>query len=269
MLRKKFEDELPRPRPKPPKPHPHPDQKVVPAISNNNIQARAIELQMARAHAQVNALTGRVRVAAVGVAAKEGKRVTKPQDNAQEKENVNLHSEQSMVHISAQQKPIGLLQTGTKPSQQYKFVPPAATKYYLWDNTPTGPVELLTPDRFRPHSIRIQPTALRALLTTMRRTRLDGSLPNICGFLIGRLLTVPGRTIAWSDTVLVLDRFDAGRVADSPIGLEPTFVTEGDAVVMVSKFITESVFTYMSSALCLISDSGDDRYRQPIYLRGA
>ncbi|KAJ3167922.1 hypothetical protein HDU88_001869 [Geranomyces variabilis] len=133
--------------------------------------------------------------------------------------------------------------------QPYRYTPPAAAKYYLWDNTPIGPPHALNPDTVCPHSVLVQPQAIRALLAATAGPGFPGSTPlpgvTLLGFFIGRSAPLDIRLARASDHLqheqrfLVLDRYDPGkRVGDGAVGgLEPTFVAKADVVLPIIRVL--------------------------------
>ncbi|KAI9344846.1 hypothetical protein DFJ73DRAFT_839964 [Zopfochytrium polystomum] len=165
-----------------------------------------------------------------------------------------------------------------QPPQQYTFVPPAAAKYFLWDDTPTGEsIHLDTSKMFTP-SIRIQCAATRSLFSSFDKLKqlnshdvsLSGSAPVPClGYLIGRLsapssVTNPLAESIYSldllaDRMLVLNRFDPGHRALTDDGkhlITPTAEIEGEVLVKVISL--ESKGTFVESVLCQMMDAYSD-----------
>ncbi|KAI9337964.1 hypothetical protein BDR26DRAFT_919557 [Obelidium mucronatum] len=139
------------------------------------------------------------------------------------------------------------LQWETRPVENYRFAPPAAPKYYLWDNTPLGPTLVCDTKRLGIASIRIHACAYTALVACARNSPSKESI----GFLLGRLTNSelfdgllshpePEYIVSLDGTillkkVLVLDRFDAGRKFHSKEDmLTPTVELPGDVIVKVA-----------------------------------
>ncbi|KAJ3110708.1 hypothetical protein HK100_002949 [Physocladia obscura] len=137
------------------------------------------------------------------------------------------------------------------PEQNYTFNPPAAPKYFLWDNTPVGHTIPVDTSRLAIASIRVHTCAHRALLDSCKLLPRSSGL--IIGFLLGRIISsdILGTDLSLSRArrndfiisphdgsvilkqVLVLDRFDAGRRQNSDNRIKPTVLLDGDVCVKV------------------------------------
>ncbi|KAJ1565929.1 hypothetical protein HK096_006400, partial [Nowakowskiella sp. JEL0078] len=107
-----------------------------------------------------------------------------------------------------------------KSPEEYRYVPPAAAKYFLWDTTPVGPVQTLSPSHLTYSHLQIQPAVLRMLHKSLSRRVVSSH--SLCGFLIGRQV---------SKNILFIDRFDSGRIFEDDV--IPTLLTPGDLVIVV------------------------------------
>ncbi|KND04479.1 uncharacterized protein SPPG_00206 [Spizellomyces punctatus DAOM BR117] len=264
---KPMEHDIMLPRPEPPAPHPHPALEShnrygsaiqnlnagAPAPVSSTVRARAMQLQLQRTDARAMR-NGRVRVAAGSatkttgksgggpVSVEDGGKAPFVVQSATMRMSLNEETpfpprvDRKTSSVNAVRVPY----QGRNIATNYKFVPPAAAKYYLWDTTSVGPTHLLTSDQLCPDNIRLQTTAIRASLSLDRppvATTWQGVM--LQGFFIGRYVPLQSSVILesvhqLSTKALVLDRFDAGRRSShTEVGLEPTFVTGGDAVVTV------------------------------------
>ncbi|TPX65721.1 hypothetical protein SpCBS45565_g04916 [Spizellomyces sp. 'palustris'] len=260
-----MEHDIISPRPEPPAPHPHPAleshsryggaiQKLTagaPVPVSSTVRGRAMQLQLQRTDGRAMR-NGRVRVAAVSaikatgkggpVSVEDGERVPFVVQSASMRTSLNEERPlPTCVDLKTSSvNTVRIPYQGRNIAANYKFVPPAAAKYYLWDSTSVGSTHLLTSDQLCAHNIRLQSTAIRAILSSHRppvSTPWQGV--TLQGFFIGRYVPLQSSVILesvhqLSTKALVLDRFDAGRRSShTEVGLEPTFVTRGDAAVTV------------------------------------
>lgn len=154
----------------------------------------------------------------------------------------------------------------SKPRENnYSFVPPAAAKYFLWDNTPLNTACTIRVSEQRIHTIRLHAPAFRAMKDAMLKQisanpSLESANPSLLlGFFIGRIASssmtalevsknqeeskVP--TVLSSRRLLILDRFDFGRRtfgSTDSTSISPTYVREGDVVIKVV-LMSESDFS--------------------------
>lgn len=89
---------------------------------------------------------------------------------------------------------------------EYEFKPPAAARFFLWDNTRIGSTYALQPEDLLHHSVTIASSAMKALrIELLKRNLLIAShstiaLNSVTGYLLGRE----------NGKEMLLDRFDSG-----------------------------------------------------------
>ncbi|KAI9093753.1 hypothetical protein DFS34DRAFT_256683 [Phlyctochytrium arcticum] len=137
--------------------------------------------------------------------------------------------------------------------KEYRYIPPAASSYFLWDDSSIGPVIPLPSSNAGPSSICILPAALSALLNHIRSeshsqtfTRTPEGIV-LLGYFLGRDVLAQdlkgdasqqGTGHDTSRVDQVLDRFDRGRKESigSVSKLVPTFPTDGDIPVLIVRY---------------------------------
>ncbi|KAJ3412835.1 hypothetical protein HDV05_000176 [Chytridiales sp. JEL 0842] len=152
------------------------------------------------------------------------------------------------------------LLTTTAPKNDYKYVPPAAAKYFLWDNTPIAPTLChMSIPKLKTPSIRLQSGAWRAMRsysakTLSAATGLQKKDLDVVGLFIGRWVDtslddverreLEKEVLGRAEKVILLDRFDPGKRVSGvggQEGVDPSVVLKGDLVVKVARSRTPGI----------------------------
>ena len=199
-------------------------------LSSSDVEERAKNIVLSQMKIVGN--SGKVRVARNQLLDEESHKSSSTDFQDKEDKLRNIEAKENQVDDSRKEPEIIRTQSGESSStinqhhtqsifsfstalqkKSYEFKPPAAAKYFLWDNSRIGPTLFAKPADFVFHLVKITPSSLKSVRMEILKagllTRAQSTLcpPSILGVFMGKPL-LNKEANQWE---LELNRFEAGE----------------------------------------------------------